>query len=95
MPKRRNKQGPVLLSGCWRGGHPENRRAGWCLEFPYDEAWKETLKKIVPARDRAWHGADEDDPRKYWWISEGYEEQLEKLFPNFALYLRQTRLDGF
>ena len=75
------------LTACWRGGDA-TQRPGYNLQFGYHAEVIDALKSLIPASDRTW-----TDDTKTWWVSEGHEEALESVFPNFhSLVFDQIRL---
>jgi hypothetical protein len=60
----------------WKCGNPEDGRAGWCVEFRYDEAGVKRLKRLIPPAERMW-----DDTAKTWWISDDYLAEAQRVAP--------------
>lgn len=71
----------------WKCGNPDDDRAGWCVEFKYDKAGVERLKRAIPAAARKW-----DATAKVWWIAEGAIQQLADVAPGVLQYTAQERL---
>ena len=75
------------LTSCIKGGDVQGR-PGWIIQFIYDEQTIERLKHKIPHTEREWRVAE-----KCWWISEQYEDELNKLFSNwYALAKMQGTL---
>lgn len=66
--------------------HPHDGRPGIHFEVPWNEAWREAMKQMVPRRD--WLFLPE---LKAWWIAESYEPAVRELL--FAHY-SQIRVVG-
>jgi hypothetical protein len=68
--------GRLHVVRAWKAGHPEDGRAGWCVEFRYDADGVARLKRSIPPAERAW-----DDTAKVWWISEDYLREAYLVAP--------------
>lgn len=73
----------MVLTSCIKGGS-RNQRPGWLIQFSYDIELIETLKKSVWYTGREWNAET-----KTWWISEDYEDVLDKLFSNWHALAKQ------
>lgn len=75
------------LRSCYPAGDADGR-PGYRIAFDYDAELVEALKAAVPHTEREWH----PKPVLEWWISEQYEPELRRLFPDFETYANQPRL---
>jgi hypothetical protein len=71
----------------WRCGNPDDNRAGWCVEFRYDKAGVERLKRLIPPAERKW-----DDSAKVWWISDDYLPEAQRVAPALETITAQEKL---
>ena len=78
----------ISLTSCWRGGSVD-MRPGYYVQFRYNKQVVDNLKAIIPSEDREWR-----PEQKIWWVADGYEEKLMKLFANFrSLVYDQAKMD--
>lgn len=75
------------LTEAWRGGDALGERPGWRLRFDFEQDTIDRLKATVPPAGREWH-----PELKWWWVSQAYEGELLRLFPNFRAFRDQARL---
>lgn len=77
----------MSLRSCYPAGDADGR-PGYRIAFDYDKQLVLRLTSTIPHTEREWH----PKPVLEWWISEQYEPELRKLFPDFAAFASQPRL---
>ena len=65
------------LRAFYRGGNSKGE-SGYFIAFDYDAEMVETLKSAIPHIHREWN-----PDTKMWWVSQDYDETLQRLFSNF------------